>query len=94
MDYETGIGFSKILLNNRYNLVHDVIYNYYRQGLDKMYENEANGRTQILKFFSQLQTINQENPNSMIVQFFMQGKSQELIRIFKKAFTARKIKSD
>jgi hypothetical protein len=73
------------LMNTRFNVVHDIIYNYYRQGLDFMYENEANARTQILNALVQFQTLNQENPNSMIVQFFMLGKSQELIRIFKKA---------
>jgi hypothetical protein len=72
-------------LNTRYNLVHDVIYKYYRDGLDHMYENEADARTQMLNALVQLQVINQENPNTMIVQFFMLGKSQELIRIFKKA---------
>lgn len=73
------------LLNTRYNVVHDVIYNYYRQGLDNMYENENEARTQILNALIQLQAVNQENPNSMVVQFFMAGKSIELIRIFKKA---------
>jgi hypothetical protein len=73
------------LMNSRYNLVHDVIYNYYRQGMDNMYSNEANAREQILQALTQLQAVNQENPNSMVVQFFMQGKSQELIKIFKKA---------
>lgn len=73
------------LLNSRYNIVHDVIYSYYRQGLDKMYENEITARTSLIEALSQLQSLNQQNPNTMIVQFFMQGKSQELIKIFKKA---------
>jgi hypothetical protein len=72
-------------LNTRFNLVHDVIYNYYRQGLDFMYDNQVEARTKILNSLTQLQTINQDNPNSMVVQFFMIGKSQELIQIFKKA---------
>jgi len=73
------------LLNTRYNVVHDVMYTYYRQGLDKMYENEGTARQQILGSLILLQGLNQENPNTMIVQFFMQGKSPELIKIFKKA---------
>jgi hypothetical protein len=73
------------LLNTRYNIVHDVLYTYYRQGLDNMYDKDENARQQILKSLTQLQALNQENPNTMIVQFFMQGKSQELIKIFKKA---------
>lgn len=80
-------------LNTRFNLVHDVIYNYYRQGLDFMYENQAEGRSKILSSLTQLQTINQDNPNSMVVQFFMIGKSQELIQIFKKAPAQEKTKA-
>lgn len=73
------------VMNTRYNLVHDVIYTYYRQGLDNMYSNETGAREQILQALSQLQIVNAENPNIMFIQFFMQGKSQELIRIFKKS---------
>jgi hypothetical protein len=50
-----------------------------------MYENQEAARQQILNALNQLQALNQANPNTMIVQFFMQGKSQELIKIFKKA---------
>jgi hypothetical protein len=32
-----------------------------------------------------LNTFNVENPNTMILQFFFQGKTQELIKIFSKA---------
>ncbi|GEO10406.1 DUF4835 domain-containing protein [Segetibacter aerophilus] len=81
------------LLNTRFNLVHDVIYSYYRQGLDFMYDNQVEGRTKILNSLAQLQTLNQENPNSMIVQFFMIGKSQELIQIFKKATSQDKVRA-
>ncbi|MDQ6814995.1 MAG: DUF4835 family protein [Bacteroidota bacterium] len=80
-------------LNTRFNLVHDVVYNYYRQGLDFMYDNQVDARTKILNALTQLQSINQDNPNSMVVQFFMIGKSQELIQIFKKASAQEKSKA-
>jgi hypothetical protein len=81
------------LTNNRYNIVHDVIYGYYRQGLDNMYSDEAAARTQMVQALNLLQSMNQENPNTMIVQFFMQGKSQELIKIFKKANPQEKVRA-
>lgn len=81
------------LTNTRYNIVHDVIHDYYRQGLDKMYENEVGARTQMVQALNQLQAMNQANPNTMIVQFFMQGKSRELIKIFKKAPPAEKVRA-
>ncbi len=73
------------LTNNRYNVAHDAIYNYYRQGLDFMYENEPQARESIMKTLSTLNTLNNEIPNTMIVQFFFQGKANELVRMFKKA---------
>lgn len=73
------------MTNSRYNLIHDVIYNYYRLGLDFMYENEDQGRTAIMNTISMLNTLNNDVPNTMIIPFFFQGKSPELIRILKKA---------
>lgn len=73
------------LLNSRYNIIHDVVYNYYRNGMDKLYDQEAIARTQILNALNLLNTFNSDNPNTMILQFFFQGKTQELIRIFSKA---------
>lgn len=81
------------LTNNKYNIIHDVIYGYYRQGFDYMYENDQKARDQMLQALTQLQSMNQQNPNSMIVQFFMQGKSQELIKIFKKATPPEKTRA-
>jgi hypothetical protein len=73
------------LTNNRYGLVHDAVYSYYRLGLDFMYENETAGRTAILNTISLLNTINNDIPNSMIIPFFFQGKATEIVRVFKKA---------
>ncbi len=73
------------LTNNRYALVHDAIYSYYRLGLDNMYENESEARTAILNTLNLLNTLNNDIPNTMIVQFFFLGKAAEISRIFKKA---------
>ncbi len=73
------------MLNTRYAVINDVYYNYYRLGLDKFYEDEAAGRSEILNALNLLGVFNNENPNTMINQFFFQGKSNELIRIFSKA---------
>ncbi len=73
------------LNNNRYALIHDAIYSYYRSGLDNFYDNENDGRNGIMNCLNYLNTINSENPNSMILQFFFQGKSSELVKVFSKA---------
>ena len=72
------------LINTKYNIIHDVIYSYYRSGLDKMMDNEKEARSNLLQALTQLNTFNKENSNTMILQIFMQGKLQELIGIFKK----------
>lgn len=71
--------------NNRFALVHDALYAYYRNGMDLFYENEEAGRTGILNCLNYLNNLNRENPNSMIVQVFFQGKSNELVKVFSKA---------
>jgi hypothetical protein len=73
------------LTNSKYALVHDALYNYYRLGLDQMYDKEIDGRNAILNTLNQLNTVNTETPNTMIIQFFFIGKGNEIAGIFKKA---------
>jgi Domain of unknown function (DUF4835) len=73
------------LNNNRFTLMHDALYSYYRSGMDLFYENEDEARSGILNSLNFLNTVNTENPNSMIMQFFFQGKSTELVKVFSRA---------
>jgi hypothetical protein len=73
------------LVDNRFALMHDAIYAYYRSGLDAFFEREKDGRNGIFNALNYLNTVARENPNSMIVQFFFQGKGSELVKIFSKA---------
>jgi hypothetical protein len=70
------------LNNNRFALMHDAIYTYYRSGMDLFYDNQNDGRNNMMTCLNYLNTINTENPNSMILPFFLQGKSNELVKIF------------
>ena len=81
------------LLNSKYTIFHDAVYNYYRMGMDKLYEQEATARLNILNVLSMLNTFNIQNPNTMILQFFFQAKTQELIEIFSKANPSDKAKA-
>ena len=71
--------------NSRYAIMHDVYYNYYRLVMDKLYDDENGARTELLNVLNLLNNFNTENPNTMINQFFFQGKSTELIKVFSKA---------
>ncbi len=73
------------LTNSKYTLVHDANYTYYRLGMDQLYENETEARTQIMNAISSMYTLTTDNPNLMIYSFFFQGKADEIIRIMKKA---------
>lgn len=72
-------------LNPRYKMIHDIYYNYYRLGLDQMYQDEAKARTEMLNVINLIEKFNTESPNTMINAFFLQGKATEIIKIFSKA---------
>jgi hypothetical protein len=79
--------------NNKLNEIHDIVYEYYRSGLDNMYSDEITARVNVLEALSHLQDFNQENPNTMVMQFFLQNRSDEIIGIFKKADPSSKSKA-
>jgi hypothetical protein len=79
--------------DSRFALMHDAIYTYYRNGMDLFYDNEAVARNGIINSLNYLSTINTENPNSMALQFFFQGKSTELVKTFSKADSDLKLRA-
>ncbi len=81
------------MLNSRYTIMHDVYYNYYRLGMDKLYEDENAARVEVLNVLNLLNNFNTDNPNKMINQFFFQGKSTELVKLFSKAPLQDKIRA-
>jgi hypothetical protein len=78
------------LQNARYALAHDAIYTYYRKGMDKLIEDEIAARDQVLSALSMLNTLHNETPNLMFMSFFFQGRSNEIIQLFKKALPQEK----
>ncbi|MEP7319066.1 MAG: DUF4835 family protein [Panacibacter sp.] len=79
--------------NTKYNQIHDIFYTYFHSGLDYLYNDQITARVNVLDALSQLQDFNQENPNTMIMQFFLQNRSDEIIGIFKKADPSTKSKA-
>ena len=71
------------LVNNKYNVIHDIFYSYYRSGLDSLVASDTKARENVLKTLTRLQAFDKENSNTAIVQLFMQSKTIELIGIFK-----------
>lgn len=81
------------MMNSRYAVFHDVYYNYYRLGMDKMYEDENQARAEVLNVLNLLNNFFTDNPNKMINQFFFQGKSTELVKLFSKAQQQDKLRA-
>lgn len=65
--------------------IHEVIYRYFRSGLDSMYSHPNEARQSVLETLERLQKFNQAHPNTMIEQFFMESRTDELVGIFKEA---------
>lgn len=81
------------MLNSRYAVIQDIYYRYYRLVLDKMFQDENAARTELVNVLNLLNNYNTDNPNTMINQFFFQGKSTELIKIFSKALPQDKARA-
>lgn len=81
------------MTNSRYAIMHDIYYAYYRKGMDKMYDDETNARGEMLNVLNLLSSFNSDNQNTMINQFFFQGKASELIKIFSKAAPQDKLRA-
>jgi hypothetical protein len=73
------------LMNNRFTLIHDIIYQYYRNSFDFFYEDEVRAKEEMLNVLNLLGTFNSSNQNTMILQFFMQSRADEIIEIFSNA---------
>lgn len=73
--------------------MHQVIYTYFRGGMDSLYQKETTARENVLKALTTLQTLNTANPGTMIEQFFMESRTSELVGIFKDAAPTMKAKA-
>ena len=73
-----------------YNKIHEVIYNYYRDGLDAMAEKPEIARVAILNSLMNLQDIHEASASSMVAPILMQGKYTEIVGVFNSADKAMK----
>ncbi len=73
------------ILNNRFSKFRTSFYTYHRKGLDNMIADPAKARKNMNKIFYDLKRINQENPSSVLLQFFFNAKSDEFMNFIKNA---------
>lgn len=70
------------LTQSGFDKIHDVMYSYYRDGLDQLLEKPDVAKAAIINALISLQEIYEASPNTMAVPILMQGKVTELIGIF------------
>ncbi len=62
------------LTNPKYNPIHDAMYNYYRQGLDQMFDHEADARVAVMSTLSNYEQYQQRIPQHHVHAVFLPGK--------------------
>ena len=65
--------------------VHDIIYSYYRDGLDQMTEKPELAKNNILNALMNLQEMNEGAVSGMLIPIIMQAKFSEIVGIFNKS---------
>lgn len=66
------------IMNSRYAAMREILYKYHRLGLDLMQTDEENARININVVFPMMQIINQDNPSSVWMKFFITAKTEEI----------------
>lgn len=70
------------LLNPQYRPIRESIYEYHRLGLDEMYDNVENGRSNIVESLKKLQQADRAKPGSFLLRLYLEAKRDEIIKIF------------
>ena len=62
--------------------IHEVMYDYYREGLDQLSEKPEMAKANILNALISMQEVQESATNMMIVPILMQGKYTEIVGLF------------
>ena len=81
------------LLNKTYNPIREALYEYHRNGLDLMADNQSKGRKNIFSILPQLQKLDKQKQGSMLPQLFFTAKSDELINVLSGSAPQDKLKA-
>lgn len=69
------------LLSPRFKPLRDYWYVYHREGLDQMFMDPMESGKAILEGLVKVRQMHQDNPGSILLQFFFNAKSQEIMSI-------------
>ena len=72
-------------LQELYVPLRECFYDYHRKGLDRLYDDQNEARTEIQKALEKLLAVNSSRPGSVNVLNFLSAKRQEIAGVFKDA---------
>jgi hypothetical protein len=78
------------LLDAKYVDFRTCLYNFHRNGLDKMYEDSEKGRASITESLEYLRKVKRQNPTAFILRIFFDAKSSEISNIYSDSFQDEK----
>ncbi|MFT5103939.1 MAG: hypothetical protein ACI86C_001600 [Candidatus Latescibacterota bacterium] len=74
--------YNDALLSSVYKEFHTAMYQYHRNGLDIMSQNQKTAKNEIVNAIEALKSINSRRPNSYLLRTFFDAKSDEIESIF------------
>jgi len=78
------------ILNPRSRNFRKATYNYHRQGLDIMAGDSDQAKEVLVAALKDVESVNNDSPNSMIIQMFANAKAEEVAEIFSIAIREQK----
>ena len=81
------------LTNKAFLPIREVLYEYHRNGLDLMAENQSKGRKYIYNLLPQLQKLDKQKQGSMLNQVFFTAKADELVNLMSQVSPQERIRS-
>jgi hypothetical protein len=80
------------ILDNDYSSIRTFVYQYHRQGLDKMAENPNEARSTMAESLENLQKVHRRRPDPFMhyMTVIFDAKSQEFVKVFKESPSAEK----
>jgi len=73
------------LFNSQYSNIRQAMYNYHRNGFDKMTENMDLARAEVANALQMLQRVHRQRPGGYLMSIIMTTKDDELINLFNDA---------
>lgn len=73
------------LTDKSYEAIREILYEYHRNGLDMMYNNQAQGRKHIIGLLPQIEKIDRRQQGAMLDQVFFTAKADEIVNLLSNA---------